>query len=217
VFTGLIADLGRVTELQRSGDGAHVRIETSLAGELREGDSVAVNGVCLTAAEVDRTSFAAEAMNETLTRTALAGLDQDARVNLELPLRAGDRLGGHVVQGHVDGVGNVAAVEEDGFARRVRIDAAEKVLRYVVEKGSIAVDGVSLTVAEIDRGSFTVSLIPETLERTTLGRAQPGQRVNLEVDVLAKYVEKAMRGIAGEMRPEAEQPIQNAGLEAPRR
>jgi len=217
VFTGLIADLGRVTELERSGDGARVRIETSLAGELREGDSVAVNGVCLTAAEVDGSSFAAEAMNETLTRTALAGLERGARVNLELPLRAGDRLGGHVVQGHVDGIGRVAAVEEDGFARRVRIDAREEVLRYVVEKGSIAVDGVSLTVVEIDPGSFTVSLIPETLERTTLGRAQSGQRVNLEVDVLAKYVEKAMRSIAGEVKPEAEEPIQNAGLEAPRR
>jgi len=217
VFTGLIADLGRVTELERSGDGARVRIDTSLAGELREGDSVAVNGVCLTAAEVDGSSFAAEAMNETLTRTALAGLERGARVNLELPLRAGDRLGGHVVQGHVDGIGRVAAVEEDGFARRVRIDAREEVLRYVVEKGSIAVDGVSLTVVEIDPGSFTVSLIPETLERTTLGRAQSGQRVNLEVDVLAKYVEKAMRSIAGEVKPEAEEPIQNAGLEAPRR
>ena len=217
MFTGLIADLGRVTELERSGDGARVRIETSLAGELREGDSVAVNGVCLTAAEVDGSSFAAEAMNETLTRTALAGLERGARVNLELPLRAGDRLGGHVVQGHVDGIGRVAAVQEDGFARRVRIDAREEVLRYVVEKGSIAVDGVSLTVVEIDPGSFTVSLIPETLERTTLGRAQSGQRVNLEVDVLAKYVEKAMRSIAGEVKPEAEEPIQNAGLEAPRR
>jgi riboflavin synthase len=192
MFTGLIADLGRVTMLERSGEGARVRIETSLAGELHDGDSVAVNGVCLTAAEVDGGSFAAEAMNETLARTSLAELDQGAQVNLELPLRAGDRLGGHVVQGHVDGIGTVAAVEEDGFARRARIEAGEEVLRYVVEKGSIAVDGVSLTVAEIDPRSFTVSLIPETLERTTLGGARPGQTVNLEVDVLAKYVEKAV-------------------------
>lgn len=193
MFTGLVADLGRVSEVERSGEGARVRIETALAAELREGDSVAVNGVCLTAAEVDGGSFAAEAMNETLARTSLAELDAGARVNLELPLRAGDRLGGHIVQGHVDAVARIAAVSEDGFAHRVRIEAGEEVLRYVVEKGSIAVDGVSLTVAEVGPRSFTVSLIPETLERTTLGRVQPGKRVNLEVDVLAKYVEKAVR------------------------
>lgn len=193
MFTGLVADLGRVSEVERSGEGARVRIETALAAELREGDSVAVNGVCLTASEVDGGSFAAEAMNETLARTSLAELDAGARVNLELPLRAGDRLGGHIVQGHVDAVGRIAAVSEDGFAHRVRIEAGEEVLRYVVEKGSIAVDGVSLTVAEVGPRSFTVSLIPETLERTTLGRVQPGKRVNLEVDVLAKYVEKAVR------------------------
>jgi riboflavin synthase len=192
VFTGLIADLGRVSAIARSGEGARMRIETSLAGELRDGDSVAVNGVCLTAGEVGDGSFAAEAMNETLARSSLAGLEAGARVNLELPLRAGDRLGGHVVQGHVDGVGMLAAVAQDGFARRVRIEAPDEVLRYVVEKGSIAVDGVSLTVAELDPRSFSVALIPETLERTTLGRARPGQTVNLEVDVLAKYVEKAV-------------------------
>jgi riboflavin synthase len=169
-----------------------VRIETSLAGEVRDGDSVAVNGVCLTAGEVGDGSFAAEAMNETLARSSLAELEAGASVNLELPLRAGDRLGGHVVQGHVDGVGRVAAVGEDGFARRVQIEAPDEVMRYVVEKGSIAVDGVSLTVAELDPRSFSVALIPETLERTTLGRARPGQTVNLEVDVLAKYVEKAV-------------------------
>ena len=192
MFTGLIADLGRIEELERSGDGALVRIETALAGELRDGDSVAVNGVCLTAAEVHPGSFAAEAMNETLARTSLGELEAGSEVNLELPLRAGDRLGGHMVQGHVDGLGSVAGIEQDGFARRVRIEAGEELLRYVVEKGSIAVDGVSLTVAETDTGSFTVSLIPPTLERTNLGRVKPGQAVNLEVDVLAKYVEKAV-------------------------
>jgi riboflavin synthase len=192
VFTGLIADLGRVSELDRTDDGARVRIETVLAGELRDGDSVAVNGVCLTASEVDDGSFAAEAMNETLARTSLAALEPGLQVNLELPLRAGDRLGGHVVQGHVDGVGRIAEVTEDGFARRVRVEAGEEVLRYVVEKGSLAVDGVSLTVTEVDGRSFSVSLIPETLERTNLGQARRGQPVNLEVDVLAKYVEKAV-------------------------
>jgi riboflavin synthase len=186
--------LGRVSSVERSADGARIRIEASSASELREGDSVAVNGVCLTATEIDGGSFAAEAMNETLARTSLGTLDDGAPVNLELPLRAGDRLGGHVVQGHVDGLGTVVASAEDGFARRVRVDAPEDVLRYVVEKGSIAVDGVSLTVVELDRRSFTVSLIPETLERTNLGSVEPGTRVNLEVDVLAKYVEKAVNG-----------------------
>jgi riboflavin synthase len=192
MFTGLIADLGRVRGLERLPDGARLRVQTALAGQLREGDSVAVNGVCLTATEVDGDSFVAEAMNESLTRSSLGSLEQGGEVNLELPLRAGDRLGGHVVQGHVDGLGRVDEVTEDGFARRVRIEAGEEVLRYVVEKGSIAVDGVSLTVTEVDERSFTVSLIPETLQRTNLGQLQAGSRVNLEVDVLAKYVEKLM-------------------------
>src|SRR5207248_2793718 len=169
-----------------------LRIEASFAAELRNGDSVSVNGVCLTATNVSDGSFSAEAMNETLSRTSLGALDHGARVNLELPLRAGDRLGGHIVQGHVDGVGTVAARADDGFAVRIRIEAPDQVLRYVVEKGSIAVDGVSLTVAEFDHGSFTVSLIPETLERTNLGSVARGERVNLEVDVLAKYVERAV-------------------------
>jgi riboflavin synthase len=193
MFTGLVADLGRVARIERSGAGARVRIETALAAELQHGDSVAVNGVCLTASEVGGGSFSAEAMNETLARTSLGGLDTGAHVNLELALRAGDRLGGHMVQGHVDALGRVLAAGEDGFARRLVIEAPEDVLRYVVEKGSIAVDGVSLTVAGVDERSFTVSLIPETLERTNLGRAEPGDPVNLEVDVLAKYVEKAVQ------------------------
>jgi riboflavin synthase len=165
-------------------------VQTPLAGELRAGDSVAVNGVCLTAVAPDGESFAADVMNETLRRSSLGGASAGAQVNLELPLRASDRLGGHVVQGHVDGLGTVADVQDDGFARRVRIEAPADVLRYVVEKGSIAVDGVSLTVAALDSDSFTVSLIPETLQRTNLGRVAPGASVNLEVDVLAKYVEK---------------------------
>jgi riboflavin synthase len=192
VFTGLIGDLGRVRSVERSPEGARLRIETGVASELCEGDSVAVNGVCLTAIDVDGGSFAAEAMNETLARTSLGALNAGSSVNLELPLRAGDRLGGHLVQGHVDGVGTLAERVDDGFAARVRIEAGHDVLRYVVDKGSIAVDGVSLTVAAVDDRSFTVSLIPETLERTSLGFARPGAAVNLEVDVLAKYVEKAV-------------------------
>jgi riboflavin synthase len=196
MFTGLVQSLGSVAAVDRSDRGAVLAITTPLAAELRTGDSVAVNGVCLTATDVTPGSFSAEVMNETLERSALAGLESGAPVNLELPLRATDRLGGHVVQGHVDGVGTVVSAHEDGFARRVEIEAPTELLRYVVHKGSVAVDGVSLTVAELASGSFVVSLIPETLERTNLGSAGPGTRVNLEVDVLAKYVERLMRSAA---------------------
>jgi riboflavin synthase len=192
VFTGLVVGLGRVAEIERSGAGARLTIETPLVGELELGDSIAVNGVCLSAASLQNGAFTADAMNETLSRTAFGDLAAGAEVNLELPLRASDRLGGHVVQGHVDGVGTIDSVTPDGIARRVRIEAPPEVLRYVIEKGSIAVDGVSLTVADLDSRSFTVSLIPETLQRTNLGQAGPGHRVNLEVDVLAKYVERLM-------------------------
>ena len=190
MFTGLVQELGIVTAVEPSDDGVRLTVAAPLAAELSAGDSVAVNGVCLTAVEPTREQFAADVMNETLRRSSLAAAAPGARVNLELPLRAHDRLGGHVVQGHVDGLGTVAAVEPDGFARRIRIAAEPELLRYVVEKGSIAIDGVSLTVAAVDDESLTVSLIPETLERTNLGVAEPGATVNLEVDVLAKYVEK---------------------------
>jgi riboflavin synthase len=154
---------------------------------------VAVNGVCLTATAVDGESFATDVMHETLDRSTLRAVEAGAQVNLELAVRAADRLGGHIVQGHVDGVATVTGVREDGFARVLTIapdDAA--LLRYVVHKGSISVDGVSLTVARIDEAGFVVSLVPETLERTTLGLAGAGTRVNLEVDVMAKYVEKLL-------------------------
>jgi riboflavin synthase len=190
MFTGLVQGLGRVAAVDRDDAGARITIETSLVGELDLGDSIAINGVCLTAVSLNNGSFQAEAMNETLTRSSLGDLAPGATVNLELPLRASDRLGGHVVQGHVDGVGTIAEVGQDGFARRVRIEAPSELLRYVIEKGSIAVDGVSLTVTAVDESSVTVSLIPETLQRTNFGRIEPGARVNMEVDVLAKYVEK---------------------------
>jgi riboflavin synthase len=195
MFTGLVADLGRIGGVERSGDGVRLAVETDLASELGEGDSVAVNGVCLTATEVAQGRFVAEVMNETLNHSSLSGLDAGSVVNLELPLRASDRLGGHVVQGHVDAVGTVSAVTSDGFARRVEIEAPPELLRYVVLKGSIAVDGVSLTVADIDGASFTVSLIPETLQRTNFGHTVAGRAVNLEVDVLAKYVEKLVGAV----------------------
>ena len=176
-------------------------MRTALAGELRDGDSIAVNGVCLTAVGPDAEGFAADVMHETLRRSSLAQARRGARVNLELPLRADARLGGHVVQGHVDGLGAIRAVREDGFARVVTIAAEDPaLLRYVVEKGSIAVDGVSLTVAAVDGDAFEVSLIPETLARTTLGAAAPGAPVNLEVDILAKYVEKLVVHAGGAAR-----------------
>jgi riboflavin synthase len=190
VFTGLVKDLGRVTAVDATADGVRLGVRTALAPEIAEGDSVAVNGVCLTATRVADGAFAADVMHETLRRSSLAEVREGTPVNLELPLRPADRLGGHVVQGHVDGVGTVGDLRDDGFARVVEIEAPEDLLRYVVEKGSIAVDGVSLTVASVTDRTFSVSLIPETLQRTNLGAATQGQPVNLEVDVLAKYVER---------------------------
>lgn len=190
MFTGLVQGRGRVTTVAPTADGVRLTVATDLAAELRPGDSIAVNGVCLTAIDPSADAFAADVMNETLRRSSLARAQAGAEVNLELALRAHDRLGGHVVQGHVDGLGTVVEVSEDGFARVLRVDAPPELLRYVVEKGSIAVDGVSLTVAAVDDSSFSVSLIPETLARTTLGEAVVGRPVNVEVDVLAKYVEK---------------------------
>jgi len=193
MFTGLIADIGGVTALDENEDGATLEIATRLAQELGEGDSIAVNGVCLTATEVGDDGFAAQAMRETLGRSALGALTVGAPVNLELPLRAADRLGGHVVQGHVDGVGTVSAIDERGFARVLRIASDEPGLgRYLVEKGSIAVNGVSLTVSALRKDGFEVSLIPETLRRTNLGRVDVGDKVNLEADVLAKHVERLL-------------------------
>ena len=170
--------------------GGRLRIEVEPPLDAAEGDSVSVNGVCLTVAEIDEEGFEADVMEETLRRSSLGALATGQPVNLELPLRASDRLGGHIVQGHVDGTGTVESLRDEGFARVVRVSAPAELLRYVVEKGSIAVEGVSLTVSAVDSQAFEVSLIPETLERTTLGTAEPGRTLNLEVDVLAKYVEK---------------------------
>jgi riboflavin synthase len=192
MFTGLIADLGRVNGLERDGAGATLRIETRLAAELSAGDSIAVDGVCLTATEVDAGGFVAEAMLETLARSSLGALDIGARVNLELALRAADRLAGHVVQGHVDGTGVVSEVREEGFARVLAIAAGPELERYLVEKGSVAVQGVSLTISALREHGFEVSLIPETLEHTNLGEVVVGNRLNLEADVLAKHVERLL-------------------------
>jgi riboflavin synthase len=193
VFTGLIAEVGRVRAIRQGADGATLTIAGALAAQLEQGDSVAVNGVCLTATALAADSFDTDAMHETLRRSSLGGLDAGSAVNLELALRASDRLGGHFVQGHVDGTGVVGAIAEDGFSRVVTIDAEPALTRYMVEKGSVALDGVSLTVSAIDEHSFAVSLIPETLTRTTLGELAEGQIVNIETDVLAKHIERLIQ------------------------
>jgi riboflavin synthase len=193
LFTGIVRELGEVESLDRGPDGARLRIRSALAGDLREGDSVAVSGVCLTAARVDAGTFEADVMNQTLSLSTLGELGPGDSVNIEPPLRAGDPLGGHLVQGHVDGTVEVTSVTEDGVARRVRVRLAPEQERYLVERGSLTLDGVSLTVAELGDRWAEVSLIPETLERTTLGAAEPGRRLNLELDPIARHVERLVQ------------------------
>ncbi len=197
MFTGLIQDVGQVEDVDRGEDGARVHIATGLVSEIVEGDSVAVDGICLTATTVNDVGFEVEAMNQTLELTTLSGLAPGARVNLELAMRASDRLGGHIVQGHGDGVGEVTAVEEDGFARRLRVRLGADLMRYVVAQGSLTVSGVSLTVAALGAEWIEVSLIPETLERTNLSELAVGAAVNVECDVIAKYVERLMSPLSG--------------------
>jgi riboflavin synthase len=192
MFTGIVKELGSVTAIDRGADGARIAIGTTFAGELAEGDSVAVSGACLTATRLTPDGFEADVMNQTLSLTTLGELEVGQPVNLEPALRAGEPLGGHIVQGHVDAVGEISSLTDDGFARRMRIDVPGGLERYLVEHGSVTVAGVSLTVATLDADWFEVSLIPETLERTTLGATGPGARVNLEFDVVARYVERLL-------------------------
>ncbi|HEY7965969.1 MAG TPA: riboflavin synthase [Solirubrobacteraceae bacterium] len=188
MFTGLVEAVGDVVALDHGEDGAAViEVASALAGELSPGDSVAVSGACLTAREIDGDRFRADVVSETLRRTTLGDLAVGSKVNLELPLRASDRLGGHIVLGHVDGVGEVRARHASG---EIEVEIGEGLSRYVVEKGSIALDGVSLTVAGLDGDTLTVALIPATREATTLGEAAVGRRLNVEVDILAKHVER---------------------------
>jgi riboflavin synthase len=197
MFTGLVQDIGSVESVAGGAEGARLRIATKLAGQIRLGDSVAVNGVCLTATEADPSGFATEAMNQTLEVTVIGALEPGARVNLELATRADERLGGHIVQGHADGSGRVIEIGEDGFARRIKVELPPDLMRYVVDKGSVALNGVSLTVATLGDTWIEVSLIPETLERTNLGGAAPGDPLNVEVDVVAKYVERLLSPFVG--------------------
>lgn len=200
MFTGLIQDIGTIESLETSAEGARLRIATGLGAEIAPGDSVAVNGVCLTATAAEADHFETEAMNQTLAVTALSDVEAGGRVNLELAMRASERLGGHIVQGHVDGVGTVLAVAEDGFARRLRIGLGPRLGRYAIDRGSICLDGVSLTVAALGADWVEVSLIPETLERTTLASLEAGDKLNVECDLVAKYVERLVAPFAGKDR-----------------
>ena len=183
MFTGIVREIGEVERVERTDEGARLRVEAEIAADLSDGDSVSVSGACLTVAVASDGAFEADVMNQTLSLTTLGELEPGTRVNLEPPLTAGEPLGGHLVQGHVDGTGEVVAAGDDGFARRLRIAAAPELLRYVVDRGSVVVDD-----------GFEVALIPETLERTTLSELAEGSRVNLETDVMARYAERLMQG-----------------------
>ncbi|MYU25552.1 riboflavin synthase [Streptomyces sp. SID8352] len=203
MFTGIVEELGEITAVENLGDACRFRLRGPVATEdAAHGDSIAVNGVCLTVVDHEGDEFTADVMAETLNRSSLGALAVGSRVNLERPTAVGARLGGHIVQGHVDGTGEILAREPSEHWEVVRISLPAGLSRYVVEKGSITVDGISLTVVEAGPDFFTVSLIPTTLALTTLGLKQPGAPVNLEVDVIAKYVERLLgAGPAGQGDP----------------
>ena len=191
MFTGIVTHQGRVRRAAKRAGLLELRIDAGpIARELKRGDSVAVNGVCLTATDASRKSFRTQAMEETLARTTLGSLVRGSIVNLELPARLVDRLGGHLVQGHIDGVAEVIRIEEDERARWVWLRPENGLLGYLVAKGSVTLDGVSLTVVDVGQTSFQVALIPHTLDVTTLDRVGPGSSVNVEVDIIAKYVRR---------------------------
>lgn len=201
MFTGLVQDLGHLDAREQTADGALLRVSTKLASRVELGDSIAVNGACLTATEVGEDTFTAEVMNQTLELTALGVLEPGAALNLELAARVGDRLGGHIVQGHVDGVAEVVSAVPDGIALRLKATVPEQLARYLIKQGSVTLNGVSLTVASVSGldeqpAWIEVSLIPETLERTNLGGAEPGTLLNIECDVIARYVERLTRAQA---------------------
>ncbi len=198
MFTGLIEEIGAVAAITRNGPGARltIRCQTVLEG-IALGDSVAVNGACLTATEITDSSFAVDCVAETLSRTAIGTLEVGTPVNLERAMRLGDRLGGHLVQGHIDGTGEVVALTPEGDSLRVRVRLPEDLCKYVVEKGSVAIDGISLTIAERHDDGLTVALIPHTMAHTTLGPASQGRMVNLEVDLVAKYVAQLVQPYQG--------------------
>lgn len=198
MFTGIVEELGEITAVENLGDASRFRLRGPVVTEgAQHGDSIAVNGVCLTVVEHEGDEFTADVMQETLKRSSLGALGVGSRVNLERPTAVGSRLGGHIVQGHVDGTGQVLSRTPSEHWEIVKVSLPADLARYVVEKGSITVDGISLTVVEAGADHFTVSLIPTTLDLTTLGLKQPGDPVNLEVDVVAKYVERLLANAPG--------------------
>lgn len=193
MFTGIIEETGIVKTFQRSGGSSFLRIQAKKVLENTQiGDSIAVNGVCLTVTAMDGSTFQADVMNETISRSSLGGLSGGSMVNLERAMAANGRFGGHIVSGHIDGTGEITAIEKDGIATWYTISANADILRYIVEKGSVAIDGVSLTVAKVDGKGFSVSIIPHTAANTILPTKKVGDRVNLENDIISKYVEKLM-------------------------
>lgn len=193
IFTGIIEELGTINRIERGSNSSRINVRADkVLGDVRIGDSIAINGVCLTVTEFSQEHFVADVMAETLEKTNLRNLSTGQRVNLERAVRLGDRMGGHLVQGHVDGVGTIVEQQKLDIATLFRVKAPEEVMAYVVKKGSIAIDGISLTVVETNADGFTVSLIPHTAAMTTLGFKKPGDTVNLESDIIGRYVEKLM-------------------------
>lgn len=190
MFTGIIEELGRVNSMRKGANPGLRILADKILSDLKVGDSVSVNGVCITATKVDEKGFEADVMPETLKKTGLGGLRTGDRVNLERALRVGDRIGGHMVSGHVDGVGKIRRVVVNANARLVSIEAPKEIAEFLVSKGSVALDGVSLTVVDVTKTAFTVSLIPQTLNTTDLGKKKAGSVVNIEVDMIAKMARK---------------------------
>lgn len=193
MFTGIVEKIGIVSEVKRNGNSSYIRIAAdNFLSDVHIGDSIAVNGVCLTVTEIDRNLFKADVMNETLSRSSLGALKRGSRVNLERAMAANGRFGGHIVSGHIDGIGTVTDIKNDGIAVWYTISADSDIMRYIVEKGSIAIDGISLTVAVVSDMDFSVSVIPHTADVTILSEKTVGSVVNLENDIIAKYVEKLL-------------------------
>ncbi len=216
MFTGIILAVGKIVAVQPKGGDYRLKIETGKLAieDAALGDSIAVNGVCLTAIELGANYFCADVSNETIARTSLKVAKAGVAVNLELALTPTTRLGGHIVSGHVDGLGVVVSKHQDGRSFRYKFKAPDNIAKYIAEKGSICINGVSLTVNEVDGASFTVNIVPHTLQETTLGELAAGKEVNLEVDLLARYMERLMKGEAAAKSTSSvtEELLQNSGF-----
>lgn len=203
MFTGIVEETGSVESLKKGTVTSYIRIKASkVLSDTKLGDSIAVNGVCLTVTDLSGSSFQADVMNETLNRSSLGDLHPGSHVNLERAMAANGRFGGHIVSGHIDGTGRICGIQKDGIAIWYKISAPQEIMRYIVEKGSVAIDGISLTVAKVTEDTFSVSVIPHTASETILGTKKVGDAVNLENDIIGKYIEKLMS-------PAEEQPAQS--------